>query len=62
MCMTNQEMLAHELGIIGNPKIKSVVLPNPPKETSFQVLPFDDIMPSFAYAGKCMGLVTRMLC
>lgn len=55
LCMTNQEMLAHELGIIGNPKIKSVVLPNPPKETSFQVLPFDDITPSFAYAGKMYG-------
>lgn len=56
LCMTNQEMLTYELGIIGNPNIKSVVLPNPSKETSLQKLPIEDITPSFVYAGKMYGV------
>ena len=55
LCMTNQEMLSYELGIIGNPIIKPIVLPNPPKETIFQNWPTTEITPSFAYAGKIYG-------
>lgn len=56
LCMTNQEMLSYELNIIGNPNIKAVVLPNPPKETSFQILPTEELSPSFVYAGKMYGV------
>ena len=56
LCMTNQEMLTYELGIIGNPCIKPVVLPNPPKEKSFQVLPLENVTPTFVYAGKMYGV------
>lgn len=52
LCMTNKEMLSYELEIIKNPNIKQVVLPNPPKETSFRILPIEDITPTFVYAGK----------
>lgn len=56
LCMTNKEMLSYELEIIGNPNIKQVVLPNPPKESSFRILPIEDITPTFVYAGKMYGL------
>lgn len=56
LCMTNKEMLSYELGIIGNSNIKTVVLSNPPKESSFRFLPKEEITPSFAYAGKMYGL------
>lgn len=56
LCMTNQEMLTYELGIIANPCIKPVVLPNPPKELSFKVLPIENITPTFVYAGKMYGV------
>lgn len=56
LCMTNKEMLDYEVSIIGNAKIKTIVLPNPPKYNELISLDNSKQEPSFAYAGKLYGL------